>query len=206
MSEVRHRKPTPTESADNDSINDHDQAEDQNQQRGAAERKRERQGITLTFLDILRVLVTLSISSLLLSYFLTNGESLLWGYRPWFTKLDQIKAAWVSTPSPPSPLPIPTSNPPSVTGIVFSRQPARQSPPNLGTTLPLQWHRPLPPHLPRSQWHHLRRLRLPTHLRPRRLLPQLRRRGRDPRIRDGLLRRRPHRRLERGGGDVYSPR
>lgn len=54
----------------------------------------ERRGISL--LDAVRVLVTLCVSSLALSYFVTNGESLLWGYRPWFTRLDQLKAAFVS--------------------------------------------------------------------------------------------------------------
>ncbi|KAA8651432.1 hypothetical protein EYZ11_006027 [Aspergillus tanneri] len=37
-------------------------------------------------LDIIRLLVTLAAASCGLSYYITSSESLLWGYRPWFTR------------------------------------------------------------------------------------------------------------------------
>ncbi|BCR86791.1 putative heme/steroid binding domain protein [Aspergillus chevalieri] len=43
-----------------------------------------RTGISL--LDIIRVLVTLVVASCGLSYYMTSSESVLWGYRPWFTR------------------------------------------------------------------------------------------------------------------------
>lgn len=47
-------------------------------------RKNASAGISL--LDIVRVLVTLLVASCGLSYYVTSSESLIWGYRPWFTK------------------------------------------------------------------------------------------------------------------------
>ncbi|RAK78448.1 putative heme/steroid binding domain protein [Aspergillus fijiensis CBS 313.89] len=41
----------------------------------------------ISILDIIRVLATLVIASCGLSYYMTSSESLLWGYRPWFTRL-----------------------------------------------------------------------------------------------------------------------
>ncbi|KAL2822378.1 heme/steroid binding domain protein [Aspergillus cavernicola] len=40
--------------------------------------------------DILRILTTLIAVSCGLSYYVTSSESLLWGYRPWFTKWPQV--------------------------------------------------------------------------------------------------------------------
>lgn len=40
----------------------------------------------ISILDIIRVLVTLVVASCGLSYYTTSSESLLWGYRPWFTR------------------------------------------------------------------------------------------------------------------------
>ncbi|GKZ61621.1 hypothetical protein AnigIFM49718_008341 [Aspergillus niger] len=40
----------------------------------------------ISVLDIIRVLVTLIIASCGLSYYMTSSESLLWNYRPWFTR------------------------------------------------------------------------------------------------------------------------
>lgn len=40
----------------------------------------------ISVLDIIRLLVTLVAASCGLSYYITSSESLLWGYRPWFTK------------------------------------------------------------------------------------------------------------------------
>ncbi|KAF5855376.1 hypothetical protein ETB97_009338 [Aspergillus alliaceus] len=39
-----------------------------------------------SILDIIRVLVTLVVASCGLSYYMTSSESVLWGYRPWFTR------------------------------------------------------------------------------------------------------------------------
>lgn len=48
------------------------------------QRKNNDRGIGI--LDIIRVLVTLAVTSCGLSYYMTSSESLLWGYRPWFTR------------------------------------------------------------------------------------------------------------------------
>ena len=49
-------------------------------------------------LDIIRVLVTLVIASCGLSYYMTNTESVLWGYRPWFTRWPVVKQYLVIPP------------------------------------------------------------------------------------------------------------
>lgn len=41
----------------------------------------------ISVLDLLRLVVTLAVASCGLSYYMTSSESLLWGYRPWFTRL-----------------------------------------------------------------------------------------------------------------------
>lgn len=43
-------------------------------------------------LDIFRILCTLVALTLSLSYYLTSGQSLAFGYRPWFTRADRLKA------------------------------------------------------------------------------------------------------------------
>lgn len=50
------------------------------------QRKKGSNGAGISLLDIIRVLVTLVIASCGLSYYMTSSESLLWGYRPWFTR------------------------------------------------------------------------------------------------------------------------
>lgn len=40
----------------------------------------------ISILDIIRVLATLLIASCGLSYYMTSSESILWNYRPWFTR------------------------------------------------------------------------------------------------------------------------
>ncbi|KAE8373838.1 cytochrome b5-like heme/steroid binding domain-containing protein [Aspergillus bertholletiae] len=40
----------------------------------------------LSVLDVIRVVVTLIVASCGLSYYMTSTESVLWGYRPWFTR------------------------------------------------------------------------------------------------------------------------
>ncbi|KAE8144419.1 hypothetical protein BDV25DRAFT_166881 [Aspergillus avenaceus] len=47
--------------------------------------KPQRNGISV--LDVIRVLVTLVLASCGMSYYMTSSESLLWGYRPWFSRV-----------------------------------------------------------------------------------------------------------------------
>ncbi|KAL4873816.1 hypothetical protein BDV12DRAFT_159665 [Aspergillus spectabilis] len=44
----------------------------------------------ISILDIIRLLATLVAVSCGLSYYLTSSESLLWGYKPWFTDWPQL--------------------------------------------------------------------------------------------------------------------
>ena len=48
---------------------------------------------TLSVLDVLRLLLGLFLLSSLLSYFITN-DSILWGYRPWYTRPSVISRWW----------------------------------------------------------------------------------------------------------------
>jgi hypothetical protein len=50
----------------------------------------------ISVLDIIRIIFTLSVASCALSYYLTSGESVLWGYRPWLTRPQLLKAYFVS--------------------------------------------------------------------------------------------------------------
>lgn len=54
------------------------------------------EGHGIGVLDIIRVVVTLAIASCGLSYYVTNSESVLWGYRPWYTRWPVLKAYLVS--------------------------------------------------------------------------------------------------------------
>ncbi|KAJ5642401.1 hypothetical protein N7490_006401 [Penicillium lividum] len=45
----------------------------------------------ISVLDIIRVLATLILATLGTSYYMTNGESLLFGYRPWYTRWPVVK-------------------------------------------------------------------------------------------------------------------
>lgn len=56
----------------------------------------------ISILDIIRVLATLVIASCGLSYYMTSSESLLWGYRPWFTRLPVLMRFLVRIPLPPA--------------------------------------------------------------------------------------------------------
>jgi predicted heme/steroid binding protein len=49
------------------------------------------QSSSITLLDILRLLTGLALLSVALSYFIT-GDSLLWGYKPWFLSIPQLKS------------------------------------------------------------------------------------------------------------------
>jgi hypothetical protein len=50
----------------------------------------------ISVLDIIRIIFTLCVASCALSYYLTSGESVLWGYRPWLTRPQLLKAYFVS--------------------------------------------------------------------------------------------------------------
>lgn len=50
----------------------------------------------ISVLDIIRVIASLTILSCGLSYYMTNSESYLWGYRPWFTRWPLVKSYLVS--------------------------------------------------------------------------------------------------------------
>lgn len=56
----------------------------------------------ISVLDIIRVLVTLVIASCGLSYYVTNSESVLWGYRPWYTRWPVLKSYMVSEAAHPT--------------------------------------------------------------------------------------------------------
>ena len=40
----------------------------------------------ISLLDLIRVALALVVASCGLSYYMTSGESMLWGYRPWYTR------------------------------------------------------------------------------------------------------------------------
>ena len=46
----------------------------------------EDEGPVISLLDICRILLTLFVASTALSYYLTSGESFIWGLNPWFAK------------------------------------------------------------------------------------------------------------------------
>ena len=50
----------------------------------------------ISLLDLIRIIATLCAASCALSYYLTSGESLLWGYHPWLTRPQLLKAYFVS--------------------------------------------------------------------------------------------------------------
>ncbi|KAJ5361590.1 Cytochrome b5 [Penicillium brevicompactum] len=58
---------------------------------------REEADYGISLLDIIRVVVVLAIGSLGLSYYMTDSESVLWGYRPWYTRWPVVKQ-WVQGP------------------------------------------------------------------------------------------------------------
>ncbi|CAG7937787.1 unnamed protein product [Penicillium nalgiovense] len=51
----------------------------------------------ISLLDIIRMIVTLLIACGGLSYYMTSSESVLWGYRPWYTRWPVVKQ-WVQGP------------------------------------------------------------------------------------------------------------
>jgi hypothetical protein len=50
----------------------------------------------ISILDVIRIIFTLCAASCALSYYITSGESMLWGYRPWLTQPQLLKAYFVS--------------------------------------------------------------------------------------------------------------
>ncbi|KAJ5167474.1 uncharacterized protein N7482_006255 [Penicillium canariense] len=83
MSELRQRQPVSSSGPSQNT----DSTPSRSQQRRAD--TEDSHGISV--LDIIRVLATLVLASCGLSYYITNSESLLWGYRPWFTRWPVVK-------------------------------------------------------------------------------------------------------------------
>lgn len=63
------------------------------------EEEEEEEQVGISVLDIIRVIVTLIIASCTLSYYMTSSESVLWGYRPWFTRWPVVVRYMVWTDS-----------------------------------------------------------------------------------------------------------
>ena len=105
MSELRQRhilKPDdddhlnqPSEEDTEDEIENDDEDDDVE-----AEEEQEESSAGISLLDIIRILVTLVIASCGLSYYMTSAESLLWGYRPWFTRWPVLMRYIVCPPFP----------------------------------------------------------------------------------------------------------
>ena len=87
MSELRQRQAASTSSSRDD--------EKSTPQSRPQTRTDEDHGISL--LDILRIIATLILAGFGTSYYMTNGESILFGYRPWYTRWPVISQAIVST-------------------------------------------------------------------------------------------------------------
>lgn len=89
MSELRQRQPASTGSSRNT---------ESTTQRRQERRADAEESHGLSTLDIIRIIATLIIASCGLSYYITNSESLLWGYRPWFTRWPVVKSYLVLSP------------------------------------------------------------------------------------------------------------
>lgn len=83
MSELRQRQPATSAGSNRNAESKTQRRQDR---RADAE---ESHGIST--LDIIRIIATLILASCGLSYYITNSESLLWGYRPWFTRWPVVK-------------------------------------------------------------------------------------------------------------------
>jgi len=59
----------------------------------------------ISVLDVIRILVTLVATSLALSYYITSGESVLWGWQPWLTRPGLLKSYLVCRNRPSLPVP-----------------------------------------------------------------------------------------------------
>lgn len=51
----------------------------------------------ISILDVLRVLVTMVVAAVAVSYYTTSGESLTYGYKPWFLNANKLQA-WYNGP------------------------------------------------------------------------------------------------------------
>ncbi|KAJ6111180.1 hypothetical protein N7486_003415 [Penicillium sp. IBT 16267x] len=51
----------------------------------------------ISVLDIIRILAAIVLGTLGISYYITNGESVLFGYRPWYTRWPVVKQ-WIAGP------------------------------------------------------------------------------------------------------------
>ena len=121
----------------------------------------------LSLLDVLRILGGLFLLSSTLSYFIT-GYSISWGYRPAVTRPARIRA-WLVRNSCSWFLPAPLL-PISIDRLAANKSlfPAWSLRSDRRPIDQIQWHRSESSHPRRRQLHHLRRLRLPALLRPRR--------------------------------------
>ncbi|KAL1963889.1 hypothetical protein VTN77DRAFT_7695 [Rasamsonia byssochlamydoides] len=92
MSELRQRpvQQPPSPSKEQEPERDSNEAEKDRKQQQKQPTRRvnydDDDGRLISLLDIIRVLVTLVLASCGMSYYMTSGESLIWGYRPWFTR------------------------------------------------------------------------------------------------------------------------
>lgn len=90
MSTLRHRQPAAASEGKRDS--------DTAAQRESHRRTEAEDDHRISLLDIIRVIASVILLSCGLSYYMTNTESYLWGYRPWFTRWPVVKAYLVSWP------------------------------------------------------------------------------------------------------------
>jgi hypothetical protein len=88
MSELRQRQPATSAGS---SRNAESTTQRRQERRADAE-----QSHGISTLDIIRIIATLILASCGLSYYITNSESLLWGYRPWFTRWPVVKTYLVT--------------------------------------------------------------------------------------------------------------
>lgn len=131
----------------------------------------------VSVVDILRILGGLFLLNCLLSYFITN-DSVLWGYRPWYVRPNELMRYIVRPVSP-------STNPHALTNRHYLAWSSRS---DRSRAQELRRHRPQKTNLPRPKRHHLRCHRRPPLIRPGRRLPRLRRRRRRSRLHNRLLR------------------
>lgn len=96
MSGLRHRQipkrdpdPSPSDTEDENEVEVEDlETEDDNEDEDEEEEEEEEEELStgISIVDILRVFVTLIVASCGLSFYMTSSESLIWGYKPWFTR------------------------------------------------------------------------------------------------------------------------
>ena len=159
---------------------------------GSTRSAKESTGVSVV--DVLRILGGLFLLNCLLSYFITN-DSLLWGYRPWYVRPNEIMRYIVRLL-----LHLTLAHNPPLTHSL----PARPRLPNRPRTQILRRHRPKETHLPRPKRHNLRRHRRSPPVWSGWWLPCLCRCRRSPRLHHWLFRRGLHARFARRRVDVRS--